>query len=131
MLLGSRPDTGNGQCWTGHQVAPLQEMANRTDASRLAREIVEQFRRAEPERAVRAAANDARAHRALWLEGAARLALGRVQREIPGAETRARAALEEAHQLLSAAQPPDPVGVAYVRAHQARMAADAGRAFLA
>lgn len=66
----------------------------------------------------------------VWLEGEARLALGRVLRYMPGERERARANFDQAHRLLSAAHPPDPLGLAYVRAHEARLALDAGNAFL-
>jgi len=79
----------------------------------------------------RQGAREARERGALWLEGAARLALGRVLRYAPGERERARANFDEAHRLLSAAHPADPLGVAYVRAHQARLALDAGNASLA
>lgn len=82
----------------------------------------------EAVRVARLAAREAREREALWLEGAARLALGRVLRYLPGERDRARANLEEAHRLLSRAHPPDPLGVAYVRGHQARLALDDGNA---
>ena len=85
----------------------------------------------EAVRVAREAAREAREREASWLEGAARLALGRVLRYVPGERERARANFEEAHRLLTVAHPPDPLGAAYVRAHQARLALDAGNASLA
>ncbi|MDH7568873.1 MAG: ATP-binding protein, partial [Armatimonadota bacterium] len=82
-------------------------------------------------RAAREAAAEARANEAPWLEGAARLALGRVLRYVPGERQRARANFDEAHRLLSTAHPPDPLGMAYVRSHEARLALDDGNASLA
>lgn len=69
----------------------------------------------------------ARAHAAPWLEGWARLALGRALRDIAGQRHRAASALDEAARLFSQANPSDPLAVAFVAAHRARLALDAAQ----
>jgi signal transduction histidine kinase len=76
----------------------------------------------------RASGAAAHGHRAYWLEGAARLALGRLLRDVPGEMARARACFDDAHRLLSVPTPADFIGLAYVRQHQARLALDEGHA---
>jgi len=76
----------------------------------------------------RSAANLAKQHGALWLEGSARLALGNALRYQAGERARARASLDEAYRLYSAAQPPDNLALAVIRRQEARLAMDAGQA---
>ena len=75
----------------------------------------------------RQAAREARERGAVWLEGAARLALGRSSAMLQANAT-CRANFDEAHRLLSTAHPADPPAW-LMRAHQARLALDAGNAF--